>query len=129
MATSRNELQRDIIATAQRLGWRVAHFTAVKTEHGWRTPVAAQGKGFPDLVLVRERVVVIEVKLGGHKPTGEQAEWLTAFRLAGVEAFVATRKSWADGTIVEVLTRRARTPQLDFGAESQSPVSGVSGAA
>lgn len=96
-------LQRDIIDLARTLGWRVAHFPAVKTEHGWRTPVAADGKGFPDLVLVRERVIVAEVKEGGHKPRPEQAAWLSAFRMAGVEAYIWTRQSWADMDVERVL--------------------------
>lgn len=77
-------------------------------------------RGFPDLVLVRERVLVIEVKLGGHKPTPEQAEWLTAFRLAGVEALVATRKSWDDGSIVESLRKRVYGPVPSELAEAAS---------
>lgn len=99
-------LQRDIIAKARELGWKVAHFTAVETSRGWRVPVAADGKGFPDLVLVRERVIVAEVKEGGHKPRPEQAEWLSAFRMAGIEAYVWTRPRWDEGSIEAALARR-----------------------
>jgi hypothetical protein len=102
-------LQKGIIDTARRLGWRVAHTPPVLTKHGWRTAVAADGKGFPDLLLVRERAMVIEVKGDGDKLTKEQQVWLTAFRLAGIEAHVGTPQLWLDGTIEEWLRVRRRT--------------------
>lgn len=101
-------LQKGIIDTARRLGWRVAHTPPVLTKHGWRTAVAADGKGFPDLFLLRERAMVIEVKGDGDKLTKEQEVWLTAFRLAGIEAHVGTPALWLDGTIEEWLRERRR---------------------
>lgn len=97
------ELQRGIIDMARRLGWRVAHTPPVQTERGWRTPVAADGKGFPDLLFLRERIVVAEVKGDGDRLTDEQRAWLNSFVLAGAEAHVWRTKDWENGTIESVL--------------------------
>lgn len=47
---SEAELQSAVIELARTLGYRVAHFRAARTAQGWRTPVEADGAGFPDLV-------------------------------------------------------------------------------
>lgn len=88
MATLEQDWQRDVIALARTLGWRVAHFRPAQTSKGWRTPVSADGKGFPDLILVRDRVIAAELKNERNKVTPEQNAWLVAFRDAGVEAHV-----------------------------------------
>lgn len=100
------QLQKAIIDLGRQLGWRVAHFPPVQTERGWRVPVGADGKGWPDLVLVRDRVLVMEVKGDGDYLKPEQELWLDAFRLAACEVFVATPTLWRDGTIEEALRRR-----------------------
>jgi hypothetical protein len=41
------------------LGWRAAHFRPARTATGWRTPVAADGAGFPDLVPAKSGLPVI----------------------------------------------------------------------
>lgn len=51
-----------LIGVARLCGWKVAHFRPARTKGGWRTPVAADGQGFPDLLLARERIVVAELK-------------------------------------------------------------------
>ena len=62
---------------------KVAHFPAIQDVRGtWRTPVAADGKGFPDLLLVRDRVIAVECKGEKEPVRREQEAWLTAFRLA-----------------------------------------------
>lgn len=94
---------------ARQLGWRVAHFPPVVTERGWRTPVAADGKGFPDLVLVRDRVVVAEIK-GTDRLSREQRQWLDAFRLAGIAAHVWTPSDWRSGAVERVLRARGPDP-------------------
>src|SRR5690606_644046 len=87
---SGRDLQKGIIELARRHGWIAAHFTAVRTEHGWRVPVAADGKGFPDLILVRDRLVAVEVKGDGDQLRPDQKRWLAALRISGVEAHVWT---------------------------------------
>jgi hypothetical protein len=87
---------RQVLALARLCGWKSAHFRPGLTRKGeWRTAVQGDGKGFPDLLLVRgDRVVVAELKTNAGKPTKEQGEWLFAFRLAGVEAYVWKPLSW-----------------------------------
>jgi hypothetical protein len=46
------DFQSAVVPCARLFGWRVAHFRAAQTKHGWRTPVEADGKGFPDLLLL-----------------------------------------------------------------------------
>lgn len=101
-------LQKAIVAEARRQGWLVAHFYAVETTNrGWVTPVAADGKGFPDLLLVRDRVIAIEVKGDGDRMSPDQVKWQQAFSMAqGTQFVVATPAKWRDGTIDEILRAR-----------------------
>jgi VRR-NUC domain-containing protein len=77
------ELQRAVIECAHRYQWLVAHFrTALMQSGKWATPVQGDGKGFPDLVLVRRgRLLFVELKSKGRKTTPEQNTWLSALRL------------------------------------------------
>jgi hypothetical protein len=87
--------QRRVIALAQANGWKVAHFRKARTKTGWVTPVAADGKGFPDLVLIRGPVVLAaELKADAGRPTPEQTAWLAAFRSAGIAASVWRPRDW-----------------------------------
>lgn len=99
-------LQKGVIELARRHGWLVAHFTAVKTEFGWRVPVAADGKGWPDLMLVRDRLIAAEIKGDGDSLRPDQKRWQAALALAGIETYVWTPSSWLEGHVEEVLTRR-----------------------
>lgn len=75
----------------------------------WKTPVYADGKGFPDLFMVRERPLAVEVKGDGDALSAEQERWLTAMRIAGVDAYVWSPRDWGpDGVIETELARRAR---------------------
>ena len=74
---SESDLQAQIIDLAHLYGWRVAHFRPAQTKYGWRTPVSADGKGFPDLCLVKGgKLIFWEVKSGVLLLSKEQAEWL-----------------------------------------------------
>ena len=97
------ELQAAIVDAARYLGWRVAHFRPALTQHGWRTAVAADGKGYPDLTLVRERVVFAEVKGTGDRLRAYQRAWLEALDAAGAEAYVWTPEDWTSGDVDAVL--------------------------
>ena len=80
--------QAQVIALAHLFGWRVAHFRPARTVHGWRTPVAADGAGFPDLVLVGPRVIFAELKSQRGRVSAAQRAWLDALSEAGVEAYL-----------------------------------------
>jgi hypothetical protein len=62
----------------------------------WRTAVQGDGKGFPDLVLLRDGVLLVaELKVGNNKLSPSQAAWLAAFRAAGVAASVWRPGDWS----------------------------------
>lgn len=101
--------QAQVIAFAQLHKWRVAHFRKVRVQRKngqvyWETPVAADGTGFPDLILVRgARLLVVELKVPPNKPSAEQIAWLGSFRgIAGLYVAVWTPDDWP--TIEKELT-------------------------
>jgi hypothetical protein len=94
VGVSERDFQRTVIEAAQLLGWRVAHFRPAQTKHGWRTPVAADGAGFPDLVLLRGRELLVRELKDGSKLTPAQEAWLRAFSDASVDASVWTPVMW-----------------------------------
>lgn len=104
------ELQKAIIDLAHTHQWRVAHFQSVLATRkdgsaSWRTPVVADGAGWPDLFLVRKRrALALEVKGDGDSLRDEQQEWLAALVGAGIEAYVVTAKDWRDGRLDALLT-------------------------
>jgi hypothetical protein len=73
------------------LGWRAYHtfFSGLS------------GPGFPDLVLVRERVVFAELKAERGRVSPSQQEWLDALRAAGAEVYLWRPRDW--DTLCEVL--------------------------
>ena len=106
---SEDELLENVVDCAHLFGWRVAHFRAARSAHGWRTPVQADGKGFPDLVLAREGdVIFAELKRQKTKLTPEQELWFQEL-FGGQALMVVWRPSdWVDGTIESALRGEAR---------------------
>jgi hypothetical protein len=76
-AITEAQFQDQIIDLAHLYGWKIAHFRAARTKYGWATPVAGDGKGFPDAVLVKAGLPVIfaEFKRDGAKLSAEQQAW------------------------------------------------------
>lgn len=107
------EFSKRVIKLAHDYGWTVARFHRLPTAHGnrdtpqWRTPVGADGKGFPDLTLVRERLIFAELKLAPGKPNVDQQRWLDKLSSAGCEAYC-----WNDRNLdkIEATLRAAFTP-------------------
>jgi hypothetical protein len=92
-----------VIDLGHLFGWRIAHFRPAMTKHGWRTPVAADGKGWPDLTLTRgDRLIFAELKSAKGRLTEEQQEWLRALQNAA-EVHVWRPSDWSDGSIERVL--------------------------
>ena len=104
LTISEAAFQQQFIDLAHWLGWLVAHFRPARTAKGWRTPVAADGKGFPDNVLCRERTIYVELKCGSGRPSPEQKEWIAALKAAGEEVYVWCPSDW--DLMVSVLTRK-----------------------
>lgn len=75
-------LQTEIIKTAHQFGWLVAHFRPGQLADGsWRTPVQADGDGFPDLVCVNPKlgkVIFAELKSETGKLSAKQQAWIEA---------------------------------------------------
>jgi hypothetical protein len=101
---SERELMACVVDLARVMGWRVAHFRPALTSKGWRTPVAADGAGFPDLLMVRDRIVAAELKSDTGLLRFEQREWLQDLRDAGVETYMWRPADFPDA-ILSVLQR------------------------
>lgn len=104
---SENDLLKCVLDLAKILGWRTAHFRPARTNHGgWRTAVAGDGAGFPDLVLVRgSRCLFVELKSEKGKLSAEQETWinfLTAANQRG-RVFIWRPSDWLDGSIERIL--------------------------
>jgi len=85
------QFQKQVVDLAHLKGWKVAHFRSVPVKRGsrvtYQTPVGADGKGFPDLVLVRDRVVFAELKVGTSlRP--DQKTWIGLLGEASAEVHV-----------------------------------------
>lgn len=104
---SEAEFTAQVIGFARLHGWRSAHFRPALTRSGrWTTAVQGDGKGFPDLVLVRGRppeLLFAELKVGRNKPTEEQAVWLAQLAATGVAAYLWCPEDWTE--IEAVLSR------------------------
>lgn len=108
------QLESAIIECAQLLGWKVAHFRPARTDKGWRTPVSADGVGFPDLVMARHgQVIFAELKAEKGKLSQAQHGWLrelTPTFAGGSQdpthmVFHWFPSDWVSGTIEAVLRR------------------------
>lgn len=99
-----------IIQLARLYGWRVAHFRPAWSKDGKRcmTAVQADGKGFPDLVLVKRcRLLFAEVKVKSRL-SPEQQEWIDALtNCMRCEMYVWKPENWNE--IQEILTREMPT--------------------
>lgn len=114
------ELQRGIVAVARVLGYHHVHFRAAKTEEGWRTPVSGDGKGFPDLILVRPgRLIFAELKGSSGRVSPEQRAWGARLDAAGSEWYLWTPAEWLSGEI-ERLLRAAPAPARVSEADYES---------
>lgn len=81
------EFQQTVVDLAHHFGWIVAHFRPARTIKGWRTPVAFDAEGYPDLTLLRDRIIVFELGVEGKELAPAQRRWLEAFDKAGGEAY------------------------------------------
>lgn len=95
IALSEADWSRRVVDTALLFGWRYAHARPARTSKGWRTAYSGHG-GFPDLVLLRPpRLLVVELKRDGARPTDEQSEWLRQFAAVPcVESYTWTPSDW-----------------------------------
>ena len=100
---SHAELVDAIVDAARWYGWRVAGFRPARTDHGWRTAVLGDGKGWPDLVLVgHDRVLFREVKVGRDRLSAEQRQWRDALRDVGADWAEWRDVDWPTGIVTEL---------------------------
>lgn len=108
---SEKEFQKSVITFAQAAGYAAAHFRKVRVQRKngsiyFETPVAADGKGFLDLELVREsppRFIKAELKTERGVIEDEQKVWIRRYEAVGIPAFVWRPRDW--DAIVECLSR------------------------
>ena len=94
LPVSEAAFQKSVIDLAHRLGWKVAAWPKAETKQGWRTPTAADSKGFLDLFLVRERPLAMECKTDKGRLTPEQRDWIERLERAGIPTLVARPRDW-----------------------------------
>lgn len=107
---SHDQFQDEIVAVAHEsadpsgAAWYVWHQRSSRTKDGHRTAVQYDGKGFPDLVLVRPpRIVIYECKVGRDKPRPDQRIWIDKFkRCPAILCRVVYPRDW--NQILEDLT-------------------------
>lgn len=108
------QLQTAVIECARILGWRVAHFRPAQTAKGWRTPVEADGAGFPDLILAHPTngttVYAVELKSDRGVVSEAQWEWLRLFENGGCYTDVWRPADWTSGRVEALLRQRRETP-------------------
>ncbi len=79
---SEAQWQAQVVQMARTFGWMVAHFRPALNQRGkWQTAVAADGAGFPDLVLVHAKtgdLLFVELKSDSGVLSAAQQRWLLA---------------------------------------------------
>lgn len=111
LKVSEAQLQKQVLDLAKLTGWTRAHFRPARVGTGddqrWVTPVAADGAGFPDLVLVHpdRGVLFRELKSASGRLSDDQEAWLGVLMAAGADAAVWRPDDWDD--IEATLTGRA----------------------
>lgn len=86
MAVSEADFQAQVIALAQQLGWHVVHINDSRRQ---------RAEHWPDLVLVRDRILYRELKKVGGKLTAGQTQMLERLRRAGGDAEMWTPNDWS----------------------------------
>ncbi len=77
LGLSERDFTTKVIDRAKAMGWRVFHPRPARTAQGWRTAGQGTPRGFPDLVLALDAVVLfVELKSMKGKLTDEQKDWL-----------------------------------------------------
>lgn len=94
---SEKEWQRQVVELAKTLGWRrpMHIYDSRRSEPGW-----------PDLALVRDRLVLLELKSETGRLSVPQIDWIKALTAANVEIYVAKPRHF----YVLALVLQARGP-------------------
>jgi len=101
----RGSLLSNVLDLAARQGVKTAHFRKARAadrngKSRFITPVQADGKGFPDLVLVgTDGVLYRELKAWSGRLSPEQEMWGECLTLAGASWKVWTPEHWFNGDV------------------------------
>lgn len=104
------DFTKQVLEVAKRFGWMAVHFLPARVgkENRPVTAYLGDGKGFFDIVAVRERVVFAELKIGSNKQTAEQLAWSRQAVVAGTEAYLWRPDDYDDIVKVFAGTRPPR---------------------
>jgi VRR-NUC domain len=99
---------RRVLDCARLFKWRTAHFRPAQTAKGWRTPVQGDGRGWPDLVLLRPpRLILAELKSDTGRVSPEQSDWIAQLaEVPGIEVAIWRPSDWQ--SVYETLARESR---------------------
>lgn len=92
--TSEREFQGQVIELARQWGWHVVHFHDSRRQSGGAMVGDSDAAGWPDLTLIRERVMFRELKKVGGKVTPDQERMLERLRHAGCDAEIWRPTDW-----------------------------------
>jgi len=102
---SEDRFRAQVVRRARQLDWMTMFIGRGKGGGNWVTQMGGDGKGWPDLTLVRERVVCAELKTDtNYHVSPEEKVWLERLKLAGIETYIWRPRHWEQ--IEEVLAHR-----------------------
>jgi hypothetical protein len=97
---SEQVFQSGVLEYAGLQGWRAMHIADSRRQvtRGGKTQWIGDGlaAGWPDLTLVRERLIVAELKAESGRLSVKQREWIDALKWAGVETDCWKPSDWED---------------------------------
>jgi hypothetical protein len=94
-----------VVRVARQKDWHAMFIGRGRGGNAWVTQMGGDGRGWPDLTLVRERVVFAELKTNtNYHLSAEERKWIEWLRLAGQEVYVWRPRHWEE--IEGVLDRR-----------------------
>lgn len=101
-------LQKTVVDEGHRLGWYAVRIPRAQVRAGVYVTNASgsDNKGFVDLLLIRDRVIFVEIKGDGDSLTPEQKAWGERIVAAGGEYHVWKPKHWLSGEITWTLTKQ-----------------------
>lgn len=103
---SEKEWQAQVVELARMLGWKRYHtFRSDRSSPGW-----------PDEALVRDRLILLELKTEQGKLSPAQKEWIRALLDAGVEVYVARPRHLEQ--LAAILTSRGYPVRSDLRDET-----------
>ncbi len=107
MKLNESDFMQQVIDLGHLYGWTIAHFRPAWSRDGKRcmTTVQADGKGFPDLCMVKQfRLIFAELKSEGGRLSPEQEAWISVLNCSmRCEVYIWKPENWLE--IVNILTR------------------------